>query len=430
MSRPARPRLRRVSRLIVWNGLILLTGIVLVGGGAEVWLRVSTSDDRDHPAFAEVGLPVRLEPGVGVIRQPYVEAHHPYEGVRTRANSLGFFDREPPDAERAAESCHVTLLGDSYVEALEVPVAAKAQVRLEELAARELPALDVTTSAFGNRGMAQVNQLAIYDTFARGLSPDVVVLVVVRNDLWGNSLALQAWEFGFHPDHPPWLHARPGADGEMEFVPPASDLEELRANILPLSLEPENFAGRVERTLRERSYLVDWLWTRVSGAPRPAPGGQWLYPSPAERLVWAELISRHPRHANFQRGWTASRWQPELLAVDEPPPVYREALATTAFALEQFHERAERDGAALVLLAGHDFWTVDDGSRWFALLRELVAGVGPNIPVIDMHHYIVDHGGVIADVQWGTDEHWTATGHRWAAEAILEWLREHPDVCD
>ena len=51
--------------------------------------------------------------------------------------------------ERAAASCHITMIGDSYVEALQVPIADKFHVRLEDLAARELRHLDVTTSAFG-----------------------------------------------------------------------------------------------------------------------------------------------------------------------------------------------------------------------------------------------------------------------------------------
>ena len=28
------------------------------------------------------------------------------------------------------------------------------------------------------------------------------------------------------------------------------------------------------------------------------------------------------------------------------------------------------------------------------------------------------------------DYHWSAQGHQWAAAALLEWLRENPQVCD
>ena len=42
----------------------------------------------------------------------------------------------------------------------------------------------------------------------------------------------------------------------------------------------------------------------------------------------------------------------------------------------------------------------------------------------------MEEGGEIEDLHWANDRHWNAAGHRWAAEAILEWLKRHPEVCD
>ena len=405
-------RLRRALRLIGWNVLILFVLCVLAAGGAEAYLRLT-----DPPFQKEIRLPVRLVPGVGVIRPPHAEMRYTNEvdfQQVSHANSLGFVDREPPGPERAAASCHVTLIGDSFVEALEVPIADKAQVRLEELAARELPELDVTTSAFGHRGTAQINQLAFYDVWARGLSPDVVVLVAAGNDLWGNSLPLSAWEFGFSPDHPPWRYARRGADGEMEFVPPAASLEALRANVLA----PMASAGRGANVL-EWSYLANRLWPRA-GFPLP-------YPSVDERLARADAISRHPRHADFLRGWDGgmSRVPEEWLQQEHPPPVHHEALDALRFALEQFRERAERDGAALVILATQRFQNVRAGLS--PPIRTFVGGV---IPIIDQRSHFRAEGLRNRDMRWDNDIHWNAVGHHWAAVAILEWLRQNPEVCD
>ena len=373
-GRPSRPR--RVARLLGWNALILFGLLALAAGGAEAYLRLAA------PSFGgEAALPARMVPGVGVIRPPGAEIRYLYgAGFRqaSRANSLGFVDREPPGPKRAAESCHVTLIGDSFVEALEVAIADKAQVRLEELAAREAPELDVTTSAFGFRGTGQINQLAFYDAYARRLSPDVVVLVAAQNDFLDNSLPVKAWHRGFHPDYPPWLFAR-DRNGEMEFVPPAADLDELRANLLSrLLAEPEVPRERwwlrppagMETTLRARSHLVDWLWRTLDGAGQSGGGGSVL-------RARAEWLSRHPRHATFRQGWHASYYEEGLLREERPPPVYREALDVTRFALEQFRERAERDGAALVVLAIYEFGMGDAWSDgWLDLLRELAAGSG------------------------------------------------------
>ena len=115
----------------------------------------------------------------------------------SRTNTLGFPDREPIGIERAAASCHITMIGDSYVEALQVPIADKFHVRLEELAARELRHLDVTTSAFGVSGTGQVNQLPYYDEFARYLQPALLVLVFVNNDFMNNAPILEGLHQGW-----------------------------------------------------------------------------------------------------------------------------------------------------------------------------------------------------------------------------------------
>ena len=422
---------RRIARLLGWNALVLFVLLALAAGGMEVYLRLTAPPNR-----AATTLHTRLVPGVGIMHPPHTETLYTDErgGIRQtlRTNSLGFLDREPPGAERAAASCHVTLIGDSFVDAREVPIADKAQVRLEELAAREAPELDVTTSAFGFRGTGQINQLAFYDAFARRLLPDVVVLVAVRNDLVDNSLPMRAWRTGFHPDHPPWLYARRGADGEMEFVPPASSLDELRANLLRrLLAEPQRSSHRqqdwlrrvtdLEAALLSRSHLADWLWRKLNGGTDPE-WGQVL-------LQRAEWLSRQPRYATFADGWDASRFQEQLMHAENPPPAYREALDATRFALEQFRERTERDGAALVVLAVHEWG--GRGSGWFELLHTLAGnGNGGGIPVISQEDHIIAVGGKVEDGIWANDPHWNATGHQWAAEAIWEWLKANPEVCD
>ena len=410
--------IRRVLRLLGWNVLILFVLLALAAGGAEAYLRLTASSPdpfwREAPA-------VRLAPGVGVLWAPHAEVRHTngrdYWQV-SHANSLGFLGREPPGPERAAESCHVTLIGDSFVEGKEVPVADRLRAQLEGLAARDLPAADVTVSAFGYGGTGQINQLAFYDAYARNLSPDVVVLVFVRNDFQENSLGLMSWFHGFDPRYPPYLFAWRGANGEMEFVPPAADLEDLRANRLPVSPEPETPGRRVERGLRERSRFADWLWGKIGGE-----GGGDL--SAAQYRERAELIaSALPVLA----GWRPLEFTEQLLLAENPRAVVREALDALLFALEQFRERAERADAALLILASLNLG--GEGDPYFDLLRERVAAVGGDIPLISQHDHIIAAGGEVAGARWEHDYHWNAAGHRWAAEAIWEWLRANPEVCD
>ena len=412
---PRRIPLRRVARLFGWNALFLFIGLALVAGGAEAYLRLTAPT----ASWWDYVTPVQLAPGVGVLWAPGAEIRHTNERDYwqvSHANSLGFLGREPPHPERAAGSCHVTLIGDSVVEGKEVRPAQRLRAQLEALTARELPELDVTVSAFAYGGTGQINQLAFYDAHARTLSPDLLVLVLVRNDFRDNSLPVKSYDWGTHPAYPPYLFARWGAEEEMVPVPPAADMEELRANRLPVSPEPATFGRRVERRAREWSHLADWLWDRTGGGSRGL--------SAAQQRERVELIGRH---------WPVEMRPDEfvvgMLPEDNPPAVAREALDVLVFALEQFRERAERDGAELIILTGHNM--EGEGYPLFDLLRELVAGIGGGeIPVISQYEYILAAGGEIADVRWEHDYHWNATGHLRAAEAILEWLKEHPEVCD
>ena len=424
MRRLARPRLRRVLRLIGWNALLLFVLFILTSGSAELYFRLTTP-------FRENARSVQLAPGVGLIYAPHSEVRHMSFWrdfwQTTRANSLGFLDREPPTPQRAAESCHVTLIGDSFVNASHVPIRDKVQVQLEELAAREAPGLDVTTSAFGHPATGQINQLPFYDAHARNLSPNVVALVFVYNDFRDNSLLLSALKHGFSPEHPPYLYARRGADGAMEFVPPASSLEEMEANRLPVPPPPRPSIGsRIEWKLREWSYFADWAWIRAGHVRR---GIEASHITTAQQLAWAELIRRDPRHAALTEGWSYPNLGDELFLEQErnQPPVIRDALDVLRFALEQFRERAERDGATLVILASHSL--LGEGSPWFNLLRELAGEVGGGIPVISQYDYITGAGRDIREGRWANDYHWNATGHRWAAEAILDWLKRNPKAC-
>ena len=66
--------------------------------------------------------------------------------------------------------------------------------------------------------------------------------------------------------------------------------------------------------------------------------------------------------------------------------------------------------------------------RWFNLLKRMAEM--NEIPVIDQYDFILRQGGKIGDVHWPHDGHWNPIGHQWAAESLLEYLRQHPEICD
>lgn len=211
--------MKPVLRLVGWNALWLATGVALVALAGEAWLRSTAPFMVSH-------WPTVFVPGVGVMLVPDTEVRWT-NGLDfwtvSRTNRWGFLDRAPPSPQRAAESCHIAVIGDSFVNARQVRVREKFHVLLEERAASELPRLDVTTSAFGLDGTGQVQQLALYDEYARQLGPKLVVLVFVPNDYIDNFALWWALRQGWHPEHMPHVSAARAADGGFALHPPDPD---------------------------------------------------------------------------------------------------------------------------------------------------------------------------------------------------------------
>ena len=173
---------------------------------------------------------------------------------------------------------------------------------------------------------------------------------------------------------------------------------------------------QIIKGIEPHSYLVRYLLWRLYLPLPGAPEAEWV----RYREQWIETMRRRPHYAWMlpsggaeTREWAKSRY---LSGVRKYFPDY------TAFALDRFKARADRDGAALVVLMtpGGKDWTHD---AFEAMARER------GVPVIDMHGYIRRQGGDVRESRFAHDIHWSATGHRWAAEALREWIARNRHVC-
>ena len=325
----------------------------------------------------------------------------------SRTNSDGFLDREPIPLERATASCHIALIGDSFVAAEEVPIADKSHLRLEALAARALTELDITTSAFGIRATGQINQLPLYDEFARRRRPKLVVLVFVLNDFMDNSSVLKSLWRGWDPDRMPWVSARRDAEGRIKLLPP--DPDGWRQRPQPYLVK------RMLITASWYSYFANWLDAKL------------IRLGVFHSYDWVEELRRRPGYESLLGGWQPKAGQriDSIFNHKDLPPFFKAALDFTAFGLDQFKQRADRDGASLVILSTYTMGT--RGNPAYDRLHALATARG--IPVIDQSAYIRRQGAEIKDARWPHDAHWTAAGHQWAAEALLEYLKRNPAVC-
>ena len=414
---PPPPRLYRVARLIFWNALLIAAGLGLIGIGGEAWLRLTKPFVIERQWVFVPGVGPMFAPGTAVRW-----TNHQDFWTTEQTNSLGFLDAEPVSPERAASSCHISIIGDSFVAALHVPVADKFQVRLAQLAKQRLPDLDLTAAAYGLSGSGQFNQLPLYDRFVRPLNPNLVVLVFVPNDLENNSPLLSMVYSGIVPGRNPYLAPTLSRDGTLQWHSPDPNPAYVRQGT-PLQL-----IGRALHRAGRVSWFAQWLARKYDNVNR-----KYLRDILQERRQALEIYRQH-----YDQAGLLDQWQPasaallyrgtlfNQIAADTPAPAYQQAATLTGMALGEFQARAARDGAALVILS--EITMGSPAHPRFNLLRRLAAAHG--IPVINLHDYILRRGGGHAAAFWDNDGHWNPQGHQWAAEALLEWLGQNREVCE
>ncbi len=404
------------------KALLLLAGIAFACAALETYLCLQWP-------FLTNKEPTHFHPKAGSIRKPNAEVRSSNNYgeffVVEKVNSLGFLDREPLSPEQRGTGCHITIIGDSFVEARQVAIADKFHIQLERLAAKELPNLNMTASAFGRGGTGQINQLPYYDEFARHLRPCVLVLVFVINDFGNNHPILsslqksEAWD----PERPPFATAEKSGNGDFRLLSPNRNFREYM-----LPRPPMSWTSRLRNYLTQKFHLAKWLYSkrllwkhaRVEAAREGREETEDI-----QMTAWVKHLSQRPRYASLAKEWPPIARINSVFERENLPPIFEEALEFTAYALDQFKERADRDGIPLLILSTCTMGT--QGDRRFDRMHAMAEERG--IPVIDQTNYIRRQGGRIEDAHWKHDGHWNATGHQWAAEALLEYFKANPHIC-
>jgi len=413
--------------------LVVFLALAIIG---EAYFRLTTP-------FAEIKWPSKFDPRIGFLFQPNAElryTNHLDFWVSERINSLGFADREL-NSDLLRRGCHVVFIGDSMVEAAQVRNDEKVQTVLERKAAGAHPKWQLTASAFGSSGTAQLNQLTFYESFVRNLRPKLVVLVFAGNDFANNSSVLEALRNGWHPDHPPRLFARqdPGT-GVYHWIHIDPDW---RRYLLKTETQPNN-NNPTQRALhsfmKDHSLFYNWFWRKLS----------LLHPEIVSRLEGPTLQELIAMRVAALRGMDDYRWQlrnwddsynSDLDAVfydEKLPEFFSDVLKLTGFALSEFQRRVKQDDGNLVILTTSQMSlprTPRPGAkkdplisrRVFLRLEAMARTVG--IPMIDQYAYILQSGGNLLAAQFRHDAHWTPQGHVWASEAVLKYLEQNPQIC-
>ena len=332
-------------------------------------------------------------------------------GVLVRTNALGMRDR-PHDPLPAPGTFRIVVLGDSFMEAYQVPLEQSLPYLLQErLASRGVEVLNL---GVGGYGTAQA-LLALQEDGIRYRPGLVVLAFYAGNDVQNNSYLIEA---ALHGEDEPTTFSRPYArasslDAELEWRPPDRTRLEPHArrwrerrhsslDALRRALQPAMVVNLVEQATGR-------LWSRLRGRETYDP--QLL-------LGWPFLREVSDPHAArlWDEAWTATRRL--LLEID------RAARAAGArFAVLVVPTQFQVDARALAALrAAYPDLELDP----LRINRELDRfGAEAGIPLVDPTPALAREDGAGRPMYYALeDHHWNAAGQALATDLLAEFLVE------
>ena len=405
-------RLRKLLSKLV----LIILGFLFGVGIAEISLRIA---GYSYPAFYQ------LDDVRGYALRPGAEGWYRKEGRSyVRINSDGLRDQEH-SVTKPPNTLRIALLGDSYPEALAVPIDqafwSVMNVKLQECDAAAGKAIEVIN--FGVSGYGTAQELLTLREKVWKYSPDVVMLAVTtNNDLTDNSRALK------RVDDIPYFVYR---DNQLAL--------DNSFQSSPAFVQRQSYINRFGRWLRDHSRVVQAIieghhafklmttswrarWSRPE--PVPAPNASPAQKSDAlpsgEELGGDNLVYREAGGEVWNDTW----------------------LVTESLIAEMRDEVRARNAKFLVVTLSNGPQVLPDPTQREAVARRIGATdlfypdkrikslcERENIPVItlapDLQHFaesnkVYLHG---FDKNIG-DGHWNVTGNRVAGELIAKKICE------
>ncbi|MBI3565244.1 MAG: SGNH/GDSL hydrolase family protein, partial [Elusimicrobia bacterium] len=269
----------------------------------------------------------RSDPVVGLSLRPGTAGWFVDEGrAPVRINSDGFRDRERT-REKPAGTFRALVLGDSFTEAVQVPLEDTFEQRAERALAA-CPALKgrpVEVLNWGVRGYGTVEELELLKLRAESFSPDVVVLAhYPETDLLDNA---RAWA---RPDAAP-LIAEKG--GRLEFTP-AVDAARVRYEAALREDHSEDFPRNLRLVELAEAAVTHWRHRAFWRTGRGNDPGRADYP--------AGGVYGPPRDEAWRRAWALQEGLLDLLARETAARGARVLLLLVSSPVQVFPEPAER----------------------------------------------------------------------------------------
>ena len=410
-------------------GIFSLIPLILV----EVGMRI-LAEPKPEKLYEDVNQrPVTFSDDLGMVfapRQKTTRSNGYDYHVTQFTNNFGFLDKDRK-LEKEEGTFRILVLGDSYVEAVQVGVPQKFHSLLEGFLNNSTPPKKVECIALGFSGMGTSNQLLFYENLGRKFKADLVVYLFIANDFWNNSPTIHGICEGWHPAKGPrfFLELDHNTNNIVTF-PPARDYSRY---MIPTSPVPK----MVNKPLPTDALLS---WSMLYQESRSTLKN-YFQQSERESIIDSLMTQRIKflrKNDKFfgpkLEGWNyPDDLSPQAMFYAESMPrVFNEALNLTDIALKRLKSKVERDGAQLIMATG-PFCTdlkmtgekkgrkvsptkLSDRIQTLATKNE--------IPLINLYENFLKHGE-IKETRWPRDGHFNLKGHRLTALALRDHILEN-----
>lgn len=346
---------------------VLITLVIL-----EVFLRlfVPVSDMHPKPIYDAESDMLLFEPNVaGTLRVPAYEATY-------RVNSQGWNSHREYQYEKPSENItRIAVIGDSYVEALQVDYDKSVSALLDYRLAETYPnAYEVYSFGKSNAPLSEYLQIMRY--VARTYSPDIYIIIIIRNDF---EQSLREYS-----EVPFFLQFTIDDNGTVTEIPP-----------IPWERGP---AQSLYRTIAPHSALVRFLAYNLG-------------------LLERFTLQYGPNY-------------PSVLVTEENVEETRPDVETlVSYVLPQYLETATSTDSRLLLVVDAPRHYIYEGKppteapeyMYFSVVDSVADDLG--IPTIDLTEtFEADYARNHVSFNFEKDRHWNEYGHQVVADRIWEEL--------
>ena len=390
-------RLRALTLTLV----IFILSLVVTALALEFSLSIAQINTKSYDRYI---------PGKGTTYVPGAYYRHTKEGFSEGyINSHGFRDYER-SYEKPADSFRILVLGDSYVEALQVALENAFPALLEKKLNETSTATKFEVINLGQSGFGTADAYMRYLNFGVKYTPDMVILAFLTgNDMQDNLKFLDR-------ENPRFYFV---FDDQHRLVLDRSLMVQYERNL--------NFSRRVFQFIKRNSYLASLISERFY-------------------LLRLQIRDRYLRRSLL--GGQQSGSKPKI---DEFSPLniylpnqsnhWRQAFDVTKGLLCKFRDTVEANGSQFLLVTlsnaeqvhpelqqqiRNEYETDFDFDQPDRLLEEFAKRKSifhlKLMPVFREYH--LRTGNYLHGFDGGKGGHWNENGHRLAAEKIVEFLKK------